>query len=74
MPRINKATDTGLKVIEMFQKIGRKRGNTLRYQQEYKLLLEQQRQFEDRKRAIEHDYHEVNQLLDNRFAYVFNEL
>jgi type I site-specific restriction endonuclease len=38
-----------LKVIEALQNIGWKRGDTLLYQQEYKLLLEQQKQFEGRK-------------------------
>ena len=49
MSRINEATDTDLKVIEMLQSIGWKRGDTLLYQQEYKLLPEQQLTFEGRK-------------------------
>jgi hypothetical protein len=49
MPRINEATDTDLKVIEMLQTIGWKRGDTLLYQQEFRLLPEQQRLFENRK-------------------------
>jgi type I site-specific restriction endonuclease len=49
MPRNNEATDTDLKVIEALQKIGWKSGDTLLYQQEYKLLPEQQKQFEGRK-------------------------
>jgi type I site-specific restriction endonuclease len=49
MPRINEATDTDLKVIETLQSIGWKRGDTLLYQPEYRLLLEQQQQFEGRK-------------------------
>jgi type I site-specific restriction endonuclease len=49
MPRINEATDTDLKVIETLQSIGWKRGDTLLYQQEYRLLPEQQQQFEGRK-------------------------
>ncbi|MDR2596681.1 MAG: DEAD/DEAH box helicase family protein [Treponema sp.] len=49
MSRNNEATDTDLKVIEELQKIGWKRGDTLLYQQEYKLLPEQQKQFEGRK-------------------------
>jgi type I site-specific restriction endonuclease len=49
MSRNNEATDTDLKVIEALQKIGWKRGDTLLYQQEYKLLPEQQKQFEGRK-------------------------
>ena len=49
MPRINEATDTDLKVIEALQKIGWRRGDTLLYQQECKLLPEQQNQFEGRK-------------------------
>jgi hypothetical protein len=40
MPRINEATDTDLKVIDLLQKSGWKRGDTLLYQQEYKLLPE----------------------------------
>jgi len=49
MPRINEATDTDLKVVEILQRIGWQRGDTLLYQQEYKLLPEQQKQFEGRK-------------------------
>jgi type I site-specific restriction endonuclease len=49
MPRINEATDTDLKVVEILQKIGWKRGDTLIYQQEYRLMPEQQSQFEGRK-------------------------
>lgn len=47
--RINEATDTDLKVIDELQKIGWRRGDTLLYQSEYKLLPEQQRQFEGKK-------------------------
>jgi len=46
---INEATDTDLKVIEALQKIGWKRGDTLLYQQEYKLSPEQKNQFDGRK-------------------------
>jgi len=49
MPRINEATDTDLKVIEELQLKGWRRGDTLLYQQEYRLLPEQQKQFEGRK-------------------------
>ncbi|MDR3246755.1 MAG: DEAD/DEAH box helicase family protein [Prevotellaceae bacterium] len=49
MPRINEATDTDLKVVDTLQKIGWKRGDTLLYQQEYKLLPEQQKQYEGKK-------------------------
>ena len=49
MLRTNEATDTDLKVIEALQKIGWKRGDTLLYQLEYRLLPEQQRLFEGRK-------------------------
>jgi len=49
MSRNNEATDTDLKVIEELQKIGWKRGDTLLYQQEYKLPPEQQKQFEGKK-------------------------
>jgi len=49
MLKNNEATDTDLKVIEVLQKIGWKRGDTLLYQKEYKLLPEQQKQFEGRK-------------------------
>jgi type I site-specific restriction endonuclease len=49
MSRNNEATDTDLKVIEALQKIGWKRGDTLLYQQEYKLSPEEQKQFEGRK-------------------------
>ena len=41
MPKINEATNTDLKVIEALQEIGWKRGDTLLYQPEYRLLLEQ---------------------------------
>jgi type I site-specific restriction endonuclease len=49
MSRNNEATDTDLKVIEALQKIGWKPGDTLLYQQEYKLSTEQQKQFEGKK-------------------------
>ncbi len=35
MPKINEATDTGLKVIERLQYLGWKRGDTLLYHQGY---------------------------------------
>jgi len=41
MHRINEATDTDLKVIEILQTIGWKRSDTLLYQQEFRLLPEQ---------------------------------
>lgn len=49
MIKVNEATDTDLKVIDELQKIGWRRGDTLLYQSEYKLLPEQQRQFEGKK-------------------------
>jgi len=49
MSKINEATDTDLKVIDALHKIGWERGDTLLYQQEYKLLPEQLIQFEGRK-------------------------
>jgi len=49
MPKINEATDTDLKVIEALQEIGWKRGDTLLYQPESRLLPEQQSQFGGRK-------------------------
>jgi len=70
MSKINEATDTDLKVIDALHKIGWKRGDTLLYQQEYKVLPEQRIQFEGRKSVK----NEVNQLFDNRFANIFNEL
>ena len=70
MSKINEATNTDLTVIDVLQKIGWKCGDTLLYQQEYKILPEQQILFEGRKSVK----NEVNQLFDNRFAYKFNEL
>ena len=49
MGKINEATDTDLKVIENLNKLGWKRGDTLLYQQEYKLTPEQQNIFEGKK-------------------------
>ena len=49
MPRINEATDTDLKVIEELTGLGRKRGDTLLYRQEFALSPEYQKMFEGRK-------------------------
>lgn len=50
MSRTNEATDTDLKVVERLQQLGRKRGDTLLYQQEYTLSPNQQKIFDGRKR------------------------
>lgn len=42
---INEATSTDIKVINQLQSLGWKAGDTLLYQQEYKLTREQQSQF-----------------------------
>jgi type I restriction enzyme R subunit len=49
MPKTNEATDTDLKIIHELEKLGWKPGDTLFYQQEYKLTPEQQKLFEGRK-------------------------
>ena len=49
MTKINEATDTDLKVIELLKNLGWKPGDTLLYQQEYILTPEQQKTFEGRK-------------------------
>jgi type I site-specific restriction endonuclease len=68
MLRNNEATDTDLKVIEALQKIGWKPGDTLLYQQEYKLSTEQQKQFEGKK-SIKPDI--VLQNIDGDILAVF---
>lgn len=52
MINTNEATDTDLKVIDELKKIGWNPGDTLFYQQEYRLTPEQQRNFEGRKSII----------------------
>ncbi|RAJ90063.1 helicase-like protein [Larkinella arboricola] len=42
---INEATSTDIRIINMLQAIGWRAGDTLLYQQEYKLTTEQQKQF-----------------------------
>ena len=49
MAKINEATDTDLKVIEEFKKLGWKPGDTLLYQQEFTLTPQQQKIFEGKK-------------------------
>ena len=49
MLKINKATDTDLKVIEQRQLLGWKREDALLYQQEYALSPEHPKMFERRK-------------------------
>ncbi|MBS4028243.1 MAG: DEAD/DEAH box helicase family protein [Ignavibacteriales bacterium] len=44
-PTINEATSTDLRVIDELKKIGWKVGDTLLYQQEYQLTVEQRQQF-----------------------------
>lgn len=43
--KINEATTTDLKVIKQLEKLGWKAGDTILYQQEYKLTLEQEKEF-----------------------------
>jgi type I site-specific restriction endonuclease len=54
MAKINEATDTDLKVIELLKTFGWKTGDTLLYQQEYSLTPEQQKIFDGR-RSIKPD-------------------
>lgn len=49
MGKINEATDTDLKVVEGLKRSGWKPGDTLLYQQEYRLTPEQQKIFEGKK-------------------------
>lgn len=72
MPRINEATDTDLKIIELLKNLGWKIGDTLLYQQEYILTPEQQKQFEGRK-SIKPDVtlvdlnHNIVAVIENKF-------
>lgn len=52
--KINEATSTDLRVIKELEKLGWKAGDTLMYQQEYKLTLEQQAEF-DKHKSIKPD-------------------
>lgn len=72
MVKINEATDTDLKIIDELKKLGWKPGDTLLYQQEYALTLEQQKEFDGRK-SIKPDItlidlnHNIVAIFENKF-------
>lgn len=72
MPKINEATDTDLKIINELNKLGWKPGDTLLYQQEYALTLEQQKIYEGKK-SIKPDItlidlnHNIVAIFENKF-------
>ena len=70
MPKINEATNTDLKVIEALQEIEWKRGDTLLYQPEYRLLLKTGHQPKLRKRDLLPDAGNIQNMIHLKYIHV----